>query len=438
MIGNNSVTPGIRPRDWNYDGFFVDEFHASERDLITNCRLNRFSDTPPLDRAVRERTTSIGPGTERLAFTNPLEDGAITTIVENAGANPEAGADWWYWVYAPPSVRANPPAKIKLSLFFGPPGPVMTRQGLRAYFEGSDHVLITLAGTEYQPKFAVGITPSMIDALLTQVMGRNMGVGNWSIDVLAGYSTGFRGMNRTINSLLSSTQLQSVTRIIYYDCLYAHDRPAPGEQSFHAMDKVTSSSAAAKIVVYEVSGNITDLGAEISGGTPRKTNNAYWTRWPAEADPLSNTNKRTLVHNLRGPVTNQMISLGLARLFESALENGYFDRDFVRSTFGTAGGLLVDVIDSQLKPRGQYCSSAQMAAGKTLLARWLSVTEANRLANLAMTRMIIEPKTSRDSPGGFLNDPRFSLLGWVGAPGVLDVSHDTQVPEFAWEHLLGG
>lgn len=36
-----------------------------------------------------------------------------------------------------------------------------------------------------------------------------------------------------------------------------------------------------------------------------------------------------------------------------------------------------------------------------------------------------------------LDNKKFKLLGWTGIPGMLDIVHDTHVPEFAWEHLVG-
>src|SRR5262249_19216349 len=164
-----------------------------------------------------------------------------------------------------------------------------------SFFETSDHVLITVPGTENSPKFGVGITPSMIDALLTKVMETDMGSGNWTIDVLAGYSTGFRGMNSTINNILNDSHLKGVSRLIYYDCLYAHDSPKPGKNTFRAMQRVLSNSPSAKFVIYELSGLPTDDPKNISGGTPRKTNGDYWTDFPPNANPRSATNAVTSV-----------------------------------------------------------------------------------------------------------------------------------------------
>ncbi len=420
MATNNSVTPNITERDWDFDAFYLDEFAgAGHVNSNTQCRLSRFDGTDANNNII------LGTETAKLDLLNPLEDATLVTTVEKTGPN-NGGKTHPYWCYVPINVQRTGTGPFKVCLFFGPPGPVMNRQGLRAFFEGHDVALIAIEGIEDSPKFGIGITPGQIDQLLAAVMGPAApGAGDWTIISMAGYSTGFRGMNRTINDLLTDAQLTGVKKMIYFDCLYQHTRPAPGNNSFRAMTKVNTNSPAANFVVYELSGNSTDDEKQIVGGTPRHTNGSFWTQFPPNADPNSSSNTLTELANLKTNGLPALEALALARLVDAGLEDGFFDRTTI--TAFTDGQLLLDAIDNQLRPRGSYASTPARATstGKVFVGDWLTpATDIAKLVKLAgaMEVPVID---------------KFKLLGWAPTGSLADVAHDSHVPEFGWEHLLG-
>lgn len=431
MSTNNSIQPGIRVRDWDFDAFYLDEFSPAVTQVnpTTQCRLSKFTEL------VASGPRFFAGETAEIRDANPLEDSAQVSLVETTTGNPDAGkTDWKYQAFrsVPLRLKTNP-TPVKLCLFFGPPGPVLNRQGLRSFFEASEIVPIAIEGIESSPhKFGVGIAPKQINRLLTRLFNSTMLDTSWTIHTLAGYSTGFRGMNRSILELFPDAKLNSVKKVIYYDCLYRHDDPKPagvasGEHTFHALDKVLRNSPGAKFVVYELTGNVTDTVAGIVGGTPRKSSGGFWTRWPANADPLSKTNTVTEVNNFKpGGALASFQSLACARLIDGGLEDGYFDRAFIKARFGSAGDALLIAIDTQLKGRGTYASNtARATGGKVFIGNWLSpATDSPKFAPLleSMRRPVID---------------HFDLLGWDPTGSTGDIAHDSHVPEFGWEHLLG-
>lgn len=272
----------------------------------------------------------------------------------------------------------------------------------------------------------MGISPDQIDRLLARLFpGKSPAKGSWSIKVLAAHSTGFRGMNRSISDIFAADQLKKVGKLIYYDCLYRHDAPnPPGENTFHAMEKLIANSPQAKFIIYELTGN---TGDSPIGGTPRRAANQYWTKFPANADPFQpKTNTVTEVINFKTGLIQALQALACARLIDAGLEDGFLNRDFIAGRFKTNGELLLKIIDEQLKPRGSYASTAALAAAakKTFVGNWLSPpSDIPKLVTLLETMR--EPVIMK-----------FKLLGWEPS-NIGDLVHDSHVPEFGWEHLLG-
>lgn len=423
MTDDSAVTDTPKPRSWTLDGWYDDEFApVGKTNPQTKCRLNKFNQPPDFG--------TRGPGTAVLVSANPLEDPTRTRVVETAKGNPDLGkTNHEYWCFASDAVRAASPATVKLSLLFGSPGPVMCRHGLRHYFEGlADRVLIVTEGTEEKPGFGYGITLDMIDTLVNRAIGKPKGTVKAQLDVLAGYSTGFRGMNCSILNIFNDPELRAVRKMIYYDCLYRHDAPAPGKNTLGAMQRMVSLNSSLQIVIYELTGNVTDNPAGVAGGTPTRTNGRFWTDFPTspDADPFSPGNTITTVNKIKGAPFQAFFTLALARLVDNAIKTGYFAEAFVRKRFSAGGNALMNAIKSDLKPRGSYASNASATpSGKTWFGQW---TSASNIAAIAAVAETIR--------GVCVSNPLFTLLGW-SPPNLGEMSHDSHMQEFAWEHMTG-
>jgi len=423
MANGSAVTNTPMPRSWTRDGWYDDEFApAGKLNPATKCRFNKFNVPPDFDK--------LGTGTAIIPNSNPLENSAKTRVLEQGTGNPQFGkADWFYWCFAPPAVRANPPATVKLSILFGSPGPVMNRHGLRHYFEGfKDRIFINTEGTEDDPRFGIGITLDMIDDLVAKATGKAKGTVKVALDVLAAYSTGFRGMNGSILNIFNDPELKPVRKLIYYDCLYAHDKPAPGKNTLRTMERLLALNPQLKIIIYELTGNVTASSGGVAGGTPTKPDGSYWTDFPKSpnANPLSKTNTVTTLNKIKGAPFAAFFTLATARLIDNAIKTGYFDEAFIRKKFGKGGNALMDAIKADLKSRGTYASNQSLTPpGKTWFGQWTSAANVQAIAAVADTIR-----------AQIISDAKFKLLGWQ-PPDLGDMSHDSHMQEFAWEHMTG-
>jgi len=172
-----------------------------------------------------------------------------------------------YKIFVPPSFGGGP---AKISLLFAV-GTEMGRHGLRTFFDGlADRILIAIPGIEVNWGFVkksvgrawgVGIDKSIIDDLLGAAGVSSV---SWRVDVLACYSTGYRGLNGTINNFARKTgtlDLTHVSTLAVYDALYRGDQPSPGANTERALAALeTATASAVSVAVYEVT----------TGGVPRQ------------------------------------------------------------------------------------------------------------------------------------------------------------------------
>lgn len=203
-------------------------------------------------------------------FDNPLNDSSIaTTLLQTNSASIATDEQFneqrTFYIYVPKQLAtdfANAPAgskpKARLSLFFGV-GPEMTLFRLRPFFaDQTNSVLITIPGVESGwtgvfSAFGFGISTQIINDLMT--LADLSGI-DFSIEVMAGYSTGYRGVNQTvINELVD---LSKLTRLIYLDAWYHHDdHPLASSTSQYfkkntkwAIDTALGKSPNANVVIY--------------------------------------------------------------------------------------------------------------------------------------------------------------------------------------------
>lgn len=266
----------------------------------------------------------------------------------------------------------------------------------------------------------------MIDTLISKACGKAKNTIPFRLDVLGGYSTGFRGLNCSILNIFNNADILNVRKLIYYDCLYRHDKPAPGQNTFNAMQRLLSLNPSTKFFIYELTGNATDDPNAVFGGTPTKTNGQFWTNFPSspEADPTKAGNVVTTVSRLK-KIFPAFSTLALARLIDNAIKTGYITEAFVRTKFKAGGDALMDAIKSDLKPRGTYASTTPAPAGKTFAGQW---TAAKNISAISAVADSVRKEV--------VSNPLIKLFGW-GPPDLGDMSHDSHMQEFAWEHMAG-
>ena len=101
---------------------------------------------------------------------------------------------------------------------------------------GADQHLRARGGRISPPAaWAVGITTQQIDALFTAAGLANQ---KWQVEIIAGYSTGYRGVNGTINNEL--VPLDKLKTVIFYDALYSGGQPSPGGNTELMLDSLAA------------------------------------------------------------------------------------------------------------------------------------------------------------------------------------------------------
>jgi hypothetical protein len=401
-----SVKPA--PRSITKDAFFEDEW-ASPAPSVANPRHVHFN------RFTTVTTSGATPQTLKTGNPNPL-DPTVTSGLKQPEVIPSraAGRAESYWVYVPPAyIRAVKAAAdhrkelpvAQVSVLFGV-GAEVNRHGLRSFFEKkADCILIEVGGIESVPEktgpWGIGITDAIIADLLTRALGRKVPS---KLEVLAAYSTGYRGVNGTINnSLVDLTHLQ---KMIFFDCLYRADGPkAPGGapmppkrhreaprsafNTWRAINAVLAASSNCKIIVYDVT----------PGGTPTYSDKARMVEIPGA----------TFIE--LKPFNVALKAIILARLMDNGIKDGYF----------TDAQVPVSIRDliPLLPVRGTLSSSSSLTSGT--IAKWAK-DNSTKIAQ---------------SIKGFAKAMDLArihqLMGWATPPG--EFGHDGFLPEFGWEHL---
>ena len=277
-----AFTAASGDRHLTFDSFYSDDRGtlvakaAHPRKTFYN-RFNHFKAAPHSD-------ATIQVATGQLDLTNPLNSAAVSTVLpqkfDDLGTDDEGVRVHFdecrpYFIFVPAKVReadtkAAPDKKAtaNVSLFYGVE-PEINLFGLCSFFENADDaVLITVPGIELwsgygKVPWGIGITDDIIRSLFDHV-----GLQNTTFRVLsiAGYSTGYRGVNLTvINKLVN---LSALRRLVYFDAFFHHDdhpRAATGSAHFRnntrwAVNTAIAASGQTQVVIYGVT----------TGGTPRQ------------------------------------------------------------------------------------------------------------------------------------------------------------------------
>jgi hypothetical protein len=207
--------------------------------------------------------------TKSKTFPNPLNNSAQATTLLQTRPAPTTQAEFdqerLYFIFVPKQLATdffNAPAGskpvAKVSIFFGVK-PEMSLFRLREFFANeTNSVLITVPGVEggwagIPIPFGYGISTSIINDLMTEA---GLGGISFTVEVMAGYSTGYRGVSLTcINQLVN---LSSLKRLIYLDAWYHYDdhplMPAASpyfkRNILFAVDTAMSKSASLQLVIY--------------------------------------------------------------------------------------------------------------------------------------------------------------------------------------------
>jgi hypothetical protein len=217
--------------------------------------------------------------TQKKKFKNPLNDPAQATVLTQVNtpsiSTPEQfNEERKFHIFVPKKLVNdfhNAPAgskpKARVSIFFGV-GVEMSLFRLRDFFANeTNSVLIVVPGVETEDTsvpaseddwrgihigFGIGISTQMIKDLMT--LAGLPGI-EFTVEAMAGYSTGYRGVNLTvINKLVDLTNLK---RLIYFDAWYHHDDhpkmtsgPYVGKNTRFAIETAFTQNADVQIVIY--------------------------------------------------------------------------------------------------------------------------------------------------------------------------------------------
>lgn len=390
-------TPVVaRPwRSLERDAFYLDE-EDTDLNSSTQCPLNKFLSLRQFLIAENPLDASIAASITGRPATLIRPERIRKKVRSNL---PNGDPPPFHLIFASRKLRDHPPAVVKVSLFFCV-GLEMNLHGLHHFFEDSpDRVLITVSGREAlwvtpAAAWAIGITSQQIDGLFKATGLTNQ---KWQVEIMAGYSTGYRGVNGTINNRL--IPLDKLKTVILYDALYSGSQPAPGGNTAKMLRSM--AAAGAKIVVYEVT----------SGGTPR-----------TKAPP----------HDLSVVLPPETIAVDLKKkkgalwslLFARVLQKGVKDR-YVKPAEVPAA--VQTLIKNGLPARGTLASSTvrQSAATSGTLDDWAKLP-----ANEPAVATIASSLVNKVYP--IIRDRR--LMAWP-MPDAGGISHAGFIPEFAWEFL---
>lgn len=425
-------------RDRLFDAFFADE--RGQKHATNSLYLDAH--------------TVEAPGTVALSGTlvdgNPLE-GKVPIREDVLFPNRTDP----YFIFLPDrliraATQPNPPV-ARISLLFCPNDEI-NRHGLRSFFaDAEDRVLITVPGLEPSQidkrlPWGIGVTKGQIDKLFADA-GKTVGnwivsarsaswpqgmrkppdpgidpgtvakaiaALKWEVTVLACYSTGYRGLNGTINNDLIDTS--KVVRVVFYDALYRGDEPvlaaaavpppkkhpeAPSRspyRTWQALDKLRSKVPDLQVVTYDVS----------PGGTPHYKDGRREVDVPAA----------TLI-DLRPTIASGGYLTGL--IWGRVLLNGYADGYFTWQELPDPLRKLVEAVGPL--DRGTVRSSPlARAAGKAVeLDAW------GRAHQQIIDNALRKEKAARALIS------KHKLMGWQPPPG--EERHDGFLQELGWEFL---
>jgi len=350
------------------------------------------------------------------------------------------------------------PPQLKISLLFGI-GNDVDNLGLRYFFEQvNDRLLINIPGIEQEPKWGIGITGlknlerNIISDQINTVI--NFAFENtvfkavrYKIATLAAYSTGYRGLNQTVNEGL--IPLDDIETVVYYDCVYRSDNPKPAKDDDDPPESLTKIEKMHKNCVDESNETSKDSAyntrralTRIDHTSTKKVNFVAYMSTP-KGSPLypsiypSNSPSKdytvdfpTKIDLRTSENQNALFAIAITRCLRYAQLDGQINSTQVPSEF--------KALESDLPGRGTVASSDLTYKPKngftpqrTLHGYWTSHKDKIQLAL----------KEGKGSPMGkafqLISGRELIYRGGYPSPGnEMGILHFALIPEFGWEYLL--
>ena len=419
------------PLRWLRGGPYDEAYYeneASARMTPGGTRYNRFTD--------------VGTLRYRVRLSNPILEAELSDDrVERVRA-----AGWHmapYNIYVAPGTSSAGP--IKLTLLFAV-GSELKRFGLRSLFQQPGRALILVPGIEAgwfdnpladlpRPRaWGRGVDGATIDALLAEA---GFGGSSWSVEVIAGYSTGYRGLNGTVlhaTTTPAALDLSQVKRVAIYDCLYRGDEPAPGRNTMRALSAIEQHTRGRiQLYIYEVT----------PAGTPRRGGDTLvsqqWLR-----DTFGARYHHIDLRKLHRPLQ----ALLCCRFLEVANGDGYLrgEAGDLSDRFRTPALQHVARLLDTLPERWTLASTATpFIRGTLALSEWARMHADDIKKMFAFIAhkdfgqlRFNQRQHSFPTSIQFINNAlinRFNLAGWIADIG--ERLHDSFIPEFGHEVLRG-
>ncbi|MDQ2777344.1 MAG: hypothetical protein M3Y57_20865 [Acidobacteriota bacterium] len=342
--------------------------------------------------------------------------------------------------------------ELKVTLLFGV-GQDLDNLGLRFFFEQvNDTILINIPGSE-SPRWNLGIsglkdtTRGIDEDQVSRLIAANyFGTIPHKITTLAAYSTGYGSLNQTVNEGL--IPLSEIRTVVYYDCTYRTDRPAPAsddgpvtltpyEQNSgpdevdagHAGSAFNMQRAHARIVA--ATGGAARYAGYIatSGGSPKYLHPSTGDNWQYSVDFATKIDLRRPAPGVPVSFAQCLFALILTRVLSFARTDGQINT--LPSAF--------DALARVLPARGTVASSTATLVGKS----GFSPTTTLLSWGAANKTLVLQAQSQIPAAIRLVSDKGLMYIaGAVGQGAYPDPSnaagalHAALLPEFGWEFLL--
>ena len=351
--------------------------------------------------------------------------------------------------------------EFKVTLLFGT-GNDADNLGMRYYYEqADDRILINIPGIEQKPRWGIGISGlvnkernivlNQIDFIINYFLqNKPFKDLRYKISTLAAYSTGYIGLNQTVNEKL--IPLEDIETVVYYDCIYRADSPIPAQDDenppksltkiermyLNSTDELKESSKnsayntrRALTRIAEASKNKVNFVAYMSteGGSP-----LYPSISPSTSPYKHYTVDFPTRIDLRKADTQRaLFAISITRCLHYAQLDGQINstdvpKEFKDLEFGLPKRGKIASTDLTCKPKGTFTPDI------TLQHYW----DKNK-GKISMA--LREGKKGEDSP----MSKAFRLIsgrqliyssGYPTPNNQMGILHFALIPEFGWEYLI--
>lgn len=416
----------------SFDAFYADEFGRINDDsntfLDTDARKgfhkNRFTNVFEIN---GQKTENSGFAT--ISFANQANPNENSNLILKQHGCPPKGQDtrtatvyfsnsvinYWQHILTSKKKWDSP---VNLTVLFAV-GTELNRHGIRNFFESQTNMqgIIVVQGVEVPRdnpvRIGVSLSTEVIKSEFAKIFGMEVA---FKVKVLAGFSTGYCGLNSCIqNELLN---LAEVERLIFYDCLYLAGADVSTPVAVQKLKSKTDASRF-KMIAYKCTqaGNSFADSAKINLH-PQLTS-------------LFSAGSKGLIENLYYNVFYTYLITH--RILSAAFDDKIIS--FPNEDFKKAFEDLKNVMPK----RGYMISNLEAfkyAFGVNADTSKLTVFNDWAQQNKDILRAFgkfLGTKSNAQSIRGLLWQN--GLPGWGGGPSDGEENHDLLIPEFGWEYL---